>query len=347
MDSLFTPLVINNIFLPNRLVMSPMALDQGSEEGEVTPAVLEHYAGRAKACAPALILEEIGGRAGLGTIIAEHAYVSPNAKSHPKQLGIYDDHLLPGLKELARTIQEEGVIAGIQISHGGARAINFPLAPSSAISPHLSRFGQKNNLGEKAHELTEREINQIIKDFAQAARRAIEAGFDFIEIHGAHGYLLNQFCSPLTNERQDEYGGTLEKRLSLPLKIIEEVKKTIGKENPLFYRLGADDRIDGGNTIKEGIQMALMLEEAGVDCLDLSGGIGGYVKNGPQGFFIYMAEAIKPAVNIPVMVTGGIKEGSYAHRLIARGQTDLVGVGRSLLKDPEWGKKAWLEICEL
>lgn len=305
-----------------------MALDIASEKGEVTPNLIEHYRLRAQ---------------GTGLIIVEHSYVSRNGKAHPCQLGIYDDELIKGLEHLAKEIHREGTPVGIQISHAGARALMSPCGPSSVQSKYLARFGQKEPV-KGSKKLSRESIRQIVDEFAQAAYRAQLAGFDFVEIHGAHGYLLNQFYSPLTNLRYDEYGGTLEKRLRFPIEVVKAVRGAVGENMPIFYRLGADDRLAGGNSIEQSITAARLLQDAGVDCLDLSGGIGGYLKNGPEGFFAYMGKAIKPALDIPVIVTGGIKTGIKANEIIAEKSADLVGVGRSLLQDPEWAYKQWLKM---
>lgn len=347
MSNLFSLLTIKNLKLKNRMVMPPMALDIASEQGEVTAKLIEHYLLRAQADSEAGSIES-ESRPGIGLIIVEHAYVRPLAKSHPRQLGIYDDSLIPGLKALVEALHKAGVPVGIQISHGGARALASPTAPSSIHSPYLRRFGRETTYdSDLPAEIKLDDINEIIKDFAAASRRAKEAGFDLLEIHGAHGYLLNEFYSPFTNHRQDQYGGTLENRLRLPLDVISAVKRAVNSELPIFYRLGADDRMPGGTCLEDSIKAVPYLWEAGVDCLDLSGGICGYLKDGPEGFFAYMAEKIRPVSKVPVLVTGGINNVFTANKLITEQHADLVGVGRALLKDPHWAKKAWLQYHSL
>lgn len=342
MCDVFSPLKIKNLQLGNRLVMPPMALDIASEQGEVTGRLIEHYLLRARACSDAETnkLKE-NSRAGVGLVMIEHSFVNSGGRVHPCQLGIDDDALIPGLKLLVDKLHAENVPVGIQISHAGARALKYPVAPSSIHCSHLSRWKQTTKLEDVPHELSKLEIQQLVKDFVTAACRAKEAGFDLIEIHGAHGYLVNQFYSPLTNKRTDEYGGTLEKRLRFPLEIIRAVREAVGLEMPLFYRIGADDRLPGGNSIEDSAKAVPFMVDAGIDCLDLSGGICGYLKNGPEGFFAYMAEAIKPVTNIPVIITGGIKNVKTANRLITEKKADLVGVGRALLEDTDWARKAW------
>lgn len=328
---LFTPIQIKDLVIKNRIVMAPMALDIATEQGAINHRIIEHYRIRTR---------------GVGMIIIEHSYIHPDGKAHPCQLGIYEDSLIPGLEHLAAEIHEQGSAVGIQISHAGARALDYPYAPSSIQSQYLTRFGgrDKNCYRVLPKKLNNQAIKDIAADFARAARRAQKAGFDFVEIHGAHGYLLNQFYSPLTNLRHDEYGGSLERRLALPLEVVKKVRRAVGKNMPIFYRLGADDRLPGGNTLEDSILAAQALEAAGVDCLHLSGGISGYLQSGQEGFFTYMAEAIKPKVNIPIITTGGIKTGNKANEIIASGIADFVGVGRALLKENEWAYKEWIKM---
>lgn len=346
MGSLFSPLQIKNLLLRNRLVMPPMALDIATEHGVVTDQLIQHYLLRARAIPQGKCDRQAGMPcAGVGLVIIEHCYVTPWGRAHPRQLGMYDDVLIPGLKLLVQELHKEGVCVGVQISHAGARSPFSPVGPTRMDCPYLTRFGQ--NQTEKRdlpHGLTKREIRRLTDQFAQAALRAYRAGFDLVEIHGAHGYLLNQFYSPLTNQREDEYGGSLENRLRFSLEVMKAVRDAVGTETPVFYRLGADDRLPGGNRIEDSIQAVPPLVEAGVDCLDLSGGICGYLKSGPEGFFTYLAEAIKPVSRVPVLVTGGIRSVHTANRLIEENKADLVGVGRPLLDDPDWARKAWMEL---
>ena len=333
MSSLFQPFQIKGLFLKNRIVMPPMALDIATEQGAVSDELFEHYLARCEK--PVQV----------GLIIVEHTYIVRDGRAHPRQLGLYDDSLIPGLKMLVDQVHKYGVPIGIQLTHAGMRALFSPSGPSALSCPHLSRFGlQDRQSVDEPKELSLQEIKDIIAQFALAASRAKRAGFDLVEIHGAHGYLLNQFYSPLTNRRTDEYGGSFEKRWRFPLEVLEAVKKVLGSDVPLFFRFGVDDRLPDGNTPEEAKKAVPYLEEVGVDCLDLSGGIGGYIKNGPEGFFTYLADALKPVSRIPILVTGGITKPATAERIIRNKQADLVGVGRALLKDPDWVTKAWFEL---
>jgi len=189
--------------------------------------------------------------------------------------------------------------------------------------------------------MSSEEIEGVVQAFKEAAVRAVEAGFDAVEVHGAHGFLLNQFLSPLTNKRTDQYGGPLENRVRLPLRIIEEIREELG-DYPILYRLGAEDILPSGLTLEEGLKAAKMIAEKGVSIIDVSGGLIGSRPpslEGP-GFFVPQAEAIKEATGIPVIGVGGIITADEADAIIRSGRVDLVAVGRAILKDPDWASKA-------
>jgi 2,4-dienoyl-CoA reductase-like NADH-dependent reductase (Old Yellow Enzyme family) len=247
-------------------------------------------------------------------------------------LGIYDDKLISGLKKLSKSVHDLGTPIVIQINHAGNRTTMEvtgmqPVAPSS---------------DESARELKINEIEALVDAFAMAAGRAMRAGFDGVEVHGAHGFLLNQFFSPLTNRRRDGYGGSLENRMRFPLEVVQRVREIVGGKL-LLYRLGADDLDPAGIQIEDSQKFVVRLEEAGVDIIDVSGGLGGSRPEqfqGRQGYFVPQAQQIKKVVGVPVIGVGGIKEPQYADRMIREGRVDLVAVGRELLKDPDWALKA-------
>ncbi|HWP97888.1 MAG TPA: NADH:flavin oxidoreductase [Syntrophomonadaceae bacterium] len=350
-DKLFSEIAINGISLHNRIVMPPMALAAASETGQVTQAQLGHYGLRARRY-PVDSSGNSKKNIGVGMVLVEHCYVNEDGKAHTGQLGIDQNDKISGLRDLAEAIHKEGAIAGLQISHAGARGITNPKAPTAMHIPFLYRPSPSAETpGPEAvgfrEQLEREEIEEIIEDFARAAWRAKEAGFDLVEIHGAHGYLLNQFYSPLTNKRSDKYGGSVDKRLRLALEVVQVVRRAVGPHYPVIYRLGADDRQVGGTNLQDSCIAAPLLVEAGVDCLDLSGGICGYLKDGPEGFFLYLADAIKPTVDVPILVAGGIKTAKFAAQAIEVGKVDMVGIGRSLLLDPQWCRKVWASIYKL
>jgi 2,4-dienoyl-CoA reductase-like NADH-dependent reductase (Old Yellow Enzyme family) len=287
-------------------------------DGSITPKLINFYARRSTH---------------IGLPIVEHAYIDLLGKIGPKQLGIYDDTLIPGYEKLASAIHDAGAPAIVQISHAGGVATkkvihNQPAGPSATGKTRM---------------LTVSELHSITGQFGAAAERALKAGFDGVELHGAHGYLLNQFFSPLLNKREDEYGGSLEKRMRFPLEVTKEVRRRLEKNKLLLYRLGSDDLAPHGTHVEDAIVFAQKLVEAGVDILDVSGGMcGSNPKQFKQvkGYFIPQATAVKQAVNVPVVGVGGITEPAYANQLVQEGKVDLVAVGRALWRDAEWAQKA-------
>ncbi len=267
-----------------------------------------------------------------GLPIVEHAYISPTGKIGPKQLGIYDDKLIAGFQKLSEGIHSVGAPAVVQISHAGGvanrKVINTQPAGPSSVG--------------KTRMLETCELKIIAEEYASATVRAVKADFDGIELHGAHGYLLCQFFSPLLNKRTDEFGGNLENRMRFPLMVVEKVKQCLGKKL-LLYRLGADDLAPYGTHVEDAIVFAKRLQDLGVDILDISGGMCGSEPKQLRdvvGYFIPQAEVIKQAVKVPVIGVGGITQAEYADKLVYEGRVDLVAVGRAFWKDAQWAEKA-------
>jgi len=301
--------------------MPPMQTSYATTKGRVTKKLIEHYTKRSKS---------------LGLLIVEHSYVSLNGKISKRQLGIHDNSLVPGLKKLAKSVHATGTKVILQINHAG-RVTSQEVIGTKPVAPSAH---------ENARRLTLKEITGLVEDFAMAAERAVRAGFDGVEVHGAHGFLINQFYSPLANRRTDRYGGPLQNRVKFPLEVVEAVKEKVGKKL-LLYRLGSDDLDPAGTQIKDSIWFAVQLEDKGIDIIDVSGGLcGSRPKHlqGTQGYFISQAQKIKKAVKLPVIGVGGIKEPRFANRLIQERKVDLVAVGRELLRYPDWATKAIKEL---
>ena len=322
MPGLLDPIRVGSLVIPNRLVMPSMVTGLASKDGKVTDALVEHYRQRAS---------------GVGLAIVEATSVEsiPPWTDRP---GIYNTCFVAGLQRLASTVKERGSRIAIQLIHSGAieqpdTTPVYPTGPSAVSMPNSDVI---------MRELSVQDIEEIIVAFGKAAIRAKSAGFDAVEIHGAHSTIPNKFTSPLSNKRTDRYGGSLENRIRLPLEIVAEIRRQIGTDYPILYRLGADDMTPGGLTIQEGRRIAVALVEAGVDVIDVSGGLVGYqhptLKS--QGYFIPMAEEIKRAARVPVIGVGGITEPVYANRVIRERRVDMVAVGRAILNDPEWARKA-------
>ncbi|NLO89224.1 MAG: FAD-dependent oxidoreductase [Clostridia bacterium] len=334
-DSLFQPGRIGTMEVKNRLVMPPMSTRLASVNGEVTKELIAYYAERAKG--------------GVGTIIVEYSYIDEfESKAAICQLGVQSDHHITGLNELAEAIQSYGAKAVLQLAHGGRQTDPGkmgmdPVGPSAIPDPLTSAAMGRPNW---VRELDQEEIQEIIESFAEAARRTKMAGFDGVELHGAHGYLLCQFLSPFSNRRNDMYGGDLEGRARMPLETVDRVRSKVGKDYPILYRLSADEYVGGGLTLEETVRFAQMLEEAGVDCLHVScGNFASIHRFVPpiyfkHGYFTYLAEEIKKAVNIPVIAVGAISEPEHANWLIEQGKADFVAMGRALIADPHLPSKA-------
>lgn len=229
-----------------------------------------------------------------------------------------------------------------QINHAGSstsqKVTGMPIVSASAVMNEGATARSK----ELPEAMTLDQIQAVVNDFALAAKRAKEAGFDGVEIHSAHGYLLNQFYSPLTNKRKDAYtGATIEGRLRIHQEIIRAVREMVGTEYLVAVRLGGCDYMDGGSTIEDSVEAAVLLEKCGIDLLDISGGLNGYIVHGRNepGYFSDMTEQIKKKVSIPVMLTGGVTEITDAEQLLVDGKADLIGVGRAIYKDSMWAEK--------
>lgn len=325
MSYLLQPLNNSKLKLNNRLVYPPMATAKSNEDGKVTQGLLDYYDEKSH-----------GGYVSL--FIIEHSYITPQGKASRGQLSLESDDTLDGLKKLADVIHKNGSKAVIQINHAGSAAKSDGtgleiVGPSSIAHPRHTDIPK---------ELTKEEIKEIVNNFKDAAKRVKEAGFDAVEIHSAHGYLLNQFYSPITNKRTDEYGGNLLNRIRIHLEVIKAVKEAVGSDFPILLRLGACDYMEGGTTIEDSKKAAVEFEKAGVDILDISGGLLGYINpnNKEQGYFSEITEALKEVISLPVILTGGITEAEAAENLVASGKTDLVGIGRAMLKDSLWAEKA-------
>lgn len=323
MSYLLKTLRAGTLTLSNRLIMPPMATAKSEQDGRVSQEIIDFYNEKSD-----------GGYFSL--IIIEHSFISQEGKASKNQLSIADDTVIDGLKRLASIIHKNGSKTVMQINHSGSGADEkitgmAPIGPSPVTNPRL---------GGTPRELTKDEIINIIRLFRDAAIRVKEAGFDGVEIHSAHGYLLNQFFSPLTNKRTDEYGGNVQNRIRIHLQIIEAVSAAVGKDFPILLRLGASDFTEGGTPIEDSQIAAREFEKAGVKILDISGGFCGYSVNGltGQGYFAPLSEAIKKVISIPVILTGGITEAQIAEELLSNGKADLIGVGRAVLNDSNWAR---------
>ena len=333
---IFSPLTVKNMTIKNRIVMMPMGTNYGEQNGEMSFLHINYYEQRAKG--------------GTGLIIVENASIdSPQGSNGTTQLRIDHDNYLPRLFKFCENIHRYGTKIAIQINHAGASAISsrINMQPVSA-SDIPSKEG-----GEIPRPLSKEEILHIVKKYGEAAKRAQTAGFDAVEIHAGHSYLISQFLSPITNKRTDEFGGSVENRTRFCRMVIDEVRKQVGPFFPIMLRLSADELMEGGNTLEDTLEYLDYLQEE-VDIFDVSCGLNGSIQYQidanylPDGWRSYMAKAVREKFNKPCISMGNVRDPKVAERILADGDADLIGMGRGLIADPAWvNKVATGHECDL
>lgn len=331
MSRLFSPWTLRSITFRNRVFVSPMC-QYSSVEGLPTPWHLVHLGSRA-----------VGGA---GLVMMEATAITADGRITLTDQGLWNDQQRDALQPIAAFIEEQGAIPGIQLAHAGRKAsVNVPWAGGGPLAPDQSAWPTKAPspipFGPEypaPRAFTHSDIKILIEAFTAATIRAAHAGFRVLELHMAHGYLLHEFLSPLSNKRTDTYGGSLENRMRLPLAITEAVRAAWPKENPLFVRISASDWVDNGWDIHQSVILARALKSSGVDLIDCSsGGLVPYAKiiAGP-GYQTPFATRIRDEVGIATGAVGLITEALQAEQIIATGLADCVFLGRQLLRDPYW-----------
>ena len=266
-----------------------------------------------------------------GIIVTEHSCIAESGRAAEGQLSIASDERIEEHRQLTDAIHAGGSKAFVQLNHAGSNGIGESVSASPVTIP-------AKKLTRRPRELTTNEILEIEAQFAAAAVRAVQAGYDGVEIHCAHGYLLNQFYSPMTNKRKDDYGGSLENRLRFTLETAARVREAVGPSVPIAVRLGGADYLPGGSKEEDAAESSVLLEAAGINLIDLSGGMCFFFRPGhlEPGYFSSMSEKVKARVSVPVLLTGGVQHVVDAEKLLNAGKADLIGVGRALLKDAHW-----------
>jgi len=332
---LFEPGKIGTMELKNRVIAAPLEKSYANPDGSVTQQYIDYTTERAKG--------------GVSLIIPESTYIDPRGRGRIRQLGIYDDKLIPGLKRLTSAVHKYGAKVGMEIQFAG-RQTSSSITGLQLVAP--SPVPCKVLTSEVPRELTIPEIHDLVKKFGEAARRAKKAGFDLIEIHGAHGYIVGQFLSPFSNQRTDDYGGTPEKRMRFPLEVVVEVRQVVGNDFPVAYRISADEYVEGGLTIDDVIPFVRRLEEAGVNLIDVSAGIYESMQwivqpmSFPPGCLVDLGKKIKKVLTIPVAIAGRINDPEVAEKILEEGNADFISIGRALHADPYFLKKARDEKLE-
>lgn len=328
MSKLFSNYRIKDLELRNRIVMAPMCMYSADDDGKAKEWHELHYASRA-----------VGG---VGLIIQEATAVESRGRISSNDLGIWDDSQIEGLKKIVDTCRKYGAKIGIQLGHAGRKC---EAESERIIAPSPVAFSDEYRV---PNEMTKSEINEVIKAFQNAAERCVEIGYDIIEIHGAHGYLINEFLSPLTNNRTDEYGGSKENRARFLKEVVQAVRNVWSVEKPLLLRVSAEDYAEEGNHPEDLADLINLVKGEGVDLINVSsGGVVSIVPKAFQGYQVKFAEIIKEKTNLPVVAGGLIIEPHMAEEILQNERADLIYFGRVLLRNPYWSLHADNELSNI
>lgn len=325
MSGVFEAGVINGMELPNRFVRSATWEGMATDKGAVTPKLIETMTALA--------------RGGVGLIISSHAYVRPEGQASPWQLGVYADDLIDGLTAMTTAIHDCGGKIVLQLAHAG----NFA-AEALIQQPPLVVSDYTGLADSPRREMTAQDIRNLVEAFAQAARRAQAAGFDGVQLHAAHGYLLSQFLSPIFNRRQDDYGTAVDNRARIHIDILHTIRETVGNDYPILVKLNCQDFAENGLTPEDSLQVAGRLADAGANAIELSGGLltnknlspcrSGINSPDKEAYFKEEARCCKREIDVPVMLVGGIRSLDVAEKLVQHEATDYVSMSRPFIREP-------------
>ena len=325
MSELFEKSVINGMGLTNRFVRSATWEGMADRDGAVTQKLIETMTALA--------------RGGVGLIISSHAYVRPEGQAAPGQLGIYKDDLVPGLRKMAAAVHECGGKIVMQMAHAGTFA-----AKQATQQPPLVVSNFDGLAKSPRKEITAEDIREMVGAFGDAARRAKSAGFDGVQIHSAHGYLLNQFLSPFFNRRQDEYGGDIRNRARVHLEVYQAIRDVVGKDYPVLIKMNCGDFAENGLSLEDSVRATRLLADAGLDAVELSGGLITSVKMSPsrpginssdkEAYFKEEARVFKREIALPLILVGGIRSFEVAEQLVKSGVADYISMSRPFISEP-------------
>jgi 2,4-dienoyl-CoA reductase-like NADH-dependent reductase (Old Yellow Enzyme family) len=324
-SKLFETTTLNGMTLKNRFVRSATAEGMATEDGEITSRLIN------------LMTELVKG--GVGLIITGHTYVTKRGQATPWQLGIYDDKLVPGLCKMTDAVRERDGRIVAQLAHSGLRA-----NPKLIDGPPLAPTAMEGLNEVVAQEMTSEDINATVEAFGSAAVRAREAGFDGVQIHAAHSYLLSQFLSPAFNLRDDAYGGPIENRARMLVEVVETIRRRVGRDYPLLIKINSRDFLEGGLELEDSIRAGAMLKDAGLDAIEISGGTyasgelipirKGIKKEKDEAYFKAEARAFKEQIDLPVILVGGIRSFHIAEGIVNDHIADFISMCRPLIREP-------------
>lgn len=327
MEILFEPIRINSMLLKNRFVRTATAERIASPNGGITQGMVNLYTRLA--------------RGGVGLIITGHSYIHPLGKADRRMTGIHNDGLIPALKKFVDGVHKLKTKIVMQINHcGGMR--DKDMGEETPIGPSTIEY---KPLGIISRRMALKEIEEVIDLFAQASRRVKKAGFDGVQIHSVHGYLINQFLSPLTNKREDSWGGSLDNRMRFLLEVYRRIRETVGRDYPVLTKIPAGDFVEGGLTVSEACEVAKKLSELGIDGIELSGGLAGsrYRKGRKdlgwmrrEAYFRSYSEMVKKVTHVPLILVGGLRKPETMRKILEEGAADLIGLSRPLIREPDF-----------
>ncbi len=328
-DILFTPGQIGQLNLPNRLVRSATAESLADSSGRPTPQLQTFY--------------RTLTQGGVALIITGHFYILPSGKAHPEMTGVYSDELVPSLAELADVVHQEGGLVVPQINHGGMQCDPEVTPETLAPSDIEADF-----LRQPARAMTPDEIVDMIQAYAQAARRVQEAGFDGVQLHGAHGYLISQFLSPYVNRRTDKWGGDLAGRMRFLREVCRAVREQVGPDYPVLIKLGMEDGVEGGLSLEEGAQVVAALQDMGLDGVELSSGVQmSSIRANPDApYFRPLAQKARPVTGLPIILVGGFRSREEMETTLASGEADFISLCRPLICEPDLPNRMRLGLQE-
>jgi 2,4-dienoyl-CoA reductase-like NADH-dependent reductase (Old Yellow Enzyme family) len=327
---LFEATKINSMTIKNRFVRSATWEGMAKDDGTCTKRLVD-------------LMSQLA-QGGVGLIITGHAYIQKIGKAGPWQSGIYEDRLVPGLRAMTDAVHKRGGKIVLQLAHAGMYA-NTGIKGDIPFAPSLVSGFRKSAI----REMTLQDIQHIVEAFGSAAKRAKRAGFDAVQIHAAHGYLLSQFLSPAFNKRQDQYGGSIENRATVLLEILKSIRKRVGQSYPVLIKMNTRDFLEGGLKLDDSIKAAAMMEKAGIDAVELSGGTIASGKEGPirtgivsgknEAYFKDAASAFKKKIDLPIILVGGIRSFSLAQQLVNDNIADYISMSRPFIREPDLIKR--------
>ena len=330
MSELFEATSINGMIIKNRFVRSATWEGMSENDGMCTGRLID-------------LMDKLA-EGEVGLIITGHAYVQKKGKASPWQTGVYDDRLIPGLCEMTDAVHKRDGKIVLQIAHAGMYA-NTGIKGDIPFAPSLVSGFRKS----ATQEMTLQDIQDVVEAFGLAAKRAKRAGFDGVQIHAAHGYLLSQFLSPAFNKRQDQYGGSLENRAAVLIEVLKSIRNRVGESYPVLIKMNTRDFLEGGLELDDSIKVAAMMEKAGINAVELSGGTIASGKNGPvrtgivsgknEAYFKDAASAFKEKIDLPIMLVGGIRSFSLARQLVNDNVADYISMSRPFIREPDLIKR--------